>query len=255
PLITSGRTIGVMAVQDYESDNRYTEREKVFLTSIAAQVALVIERKQAEEALQENEKRFRALIEKSIDAITLIQPNGQISYATPGVTKVLGYSVSEYVGRSGGDFIHPDDRERAERQIADLLQKPGESVTILSRQLHREGSWRHVEGSVTNLLNEPSVKALVANFHDVTERVLAEEALQAERAKAQEYLDIADVIMLALDREGRVSLINQKGCQVLGYTYEEIIGKDWIQTFLPAETHTELKATFLQLMSGTIEPF
>lgn len=253
PLITSGRTIGVMAVQDYENDNRYTEREKVFLASIAAQVALVIERKQAEEALQENEKRFRALIEKSSDAVALIQPDGQISYVTPGVTKVLGYSVSEYVGRNGVEFTHPDDIERVTGQLTDLLERPGESITILSRQLHKDGSWRHVEGSITNLVNEPSVKALVANFHDVTERVLAEEALQAERAKAQEYLDIADVIMLALDQEGRVTLINQKGCHVLGYTYEEIIGKDWIETFLPAATHTELKATLQQLMSGKIE--
>jgi GAF domain-containing protein len=69
PLKTSGRTIGVMAVQDYENDNRYLEHDKDFLASIAAQAALAIEHKQAEEALRESEEHYRTIFEGVQDAI------------------------------------------------------------------------------------------------------------------------------------------------------------------------------------------
>ncbi|HEX9839974.1 MAG TPA: PAS domain S-box protein [Anaerolineales bacterium] len=177
PLKTPTETIGVIAVQDYENPSRYTERDKGFLASIAAQVALAIERKQAEEALQESEKRFRALIEKSRDVIILVQADGLITYVSPGIIDVLGYSVDEYVGKNGFEFIHPEDIERSAGLFAEALQKPGVAFTTLVRERHKDDSWRWLEGSITNLLAQPSVKALVANFHDITERKQAEEAL------------------------------------------------------------------------------
>ncbi len=89
---------------------------------------------------------------------------------------------------------------------------------------------------------------------EITERKRAEEALRAEREKAQKYLDIAGVIMLALDQDGIVTLINQKGCEILGYSADEIIGKDWIKTFLPKTLKEEVGGVFQQLISDNPKP-
>jgi PAS domain S-box-containing protein len=69
--------------------------------------------------------------------------------------------------------------------------------------------------------------------HEVFERKQVESALRHERDRAQRYLDTADVILLALDMDGRITLINRKGCDLLGWTEPELLGRDWIQTCLP----------------------
>ena len=105
-------------------------------------------------------------------------------------------------------------------------------------------SWTVVQG------HENDYSKVIFTTIDITERKQAEESLQAEREKAQKYLDIAGVMMLALDQDGFVTLINQKGCEILGYSADEIVGKNWIATFLPKSIRTDLQGTFQQLVSG-----
>ena len=81
-----------------------------------------------------------------------------------------------------------------------------------------------------------------------------EERLRKERDKAQQYLDIAEVIMVAINIQGEVTLINKKGCQVLGYKEEKIIGKDWFNNFLPGRIRDEVREVSLKLLAGEIEP-
>ena len=78
--------------------------------------------------------------------------------------------------------------------------------------------------------------------------------VRSERIRARQYLDIVEVIIVALDRQGRVTLINHKGCRVLGYTEDEIIGQNWFKLALPAPARDEAIATFQQLISGQIRP-
>jgi PAS domain S-box-containing protein/putative nucleotidyltransferase with HDIG domain len=86
------------------------------------------------------------------------------------------------------------------------------------------------------------------------QRVRAEEALREERDRAQQYLDIAGVIFLAIDAKEQIALINQKGCEVLGYEQEEIIGQSWFGNFLPVSMRDEVRTVFRRLMAGEIEP-
>ena len=69
--------------------------------------------------------------------------------------------------------------------------------------------------------------------HEISERKQAEAALRHERDRAQRYLDTAEVILLALDLDGRITLINRKGCDLLGWTEPELLGRDWVETCLP----------------------
>jgi PAS domain S-box-containing protein len=85
-------------------------------------------------------------------------------------------------------------------------------------------------------------------------RKQVEELILREGDKARNYLNIASVIIAVIDRDQRVSLINKKGCEVLGYSEEEIIGKNWFDTFLPERLRHEVKKVFDSFMNGEIEP-
>jgi PAS domain S-box-containing protein len=88
-------------------------------------------------------------------------------------------------------------------------------------------------------------------FHNLKQK---EQAYKKERDKAQQYLDIAKVIITVIDRDGRVSMINKMGCEILGYEEKEMIQANWFDTFVPERDRLEMKAGFEKLMAGHIEP-
>ncbi len=80
------------------------------------------------------------------------------------------------------------------------------------------------------------------------------EELRRERDKAQMYLDVVGAMVVALDAEQRTTLINKKGCQILGREEKEILGQKWFEAFVPAHMRAETKTVFAQLMTGDVEP-
>jgi PAS domain S-box-containing protein len=133
------------------------------------------DQKRAEAALRASEGRFRALIEKSFDAILLLTGRGTIAYASPSTSRLLGFSPDELLGRDGFDLVHPDDRARTAAIFAQLSQEAGASVSNSHRALCKDGTWRWLDVRATNLLADPSVQCIVINYQDVTERVRLEE--------------------------------------------------------------------------------
>ena len=125
---------------------------------------------------ERNEQRFRALIEKGWDVISVISADGVVLYASPTVTHTLGHAPEDFVGRAALELIHPDDRERVGRLFDELRGEPGASRGMEYRIRDKEGTWRWLEGTVTNLLNDAAVGGMVCNCRDVTERKRAEEA-------------------------------------------------------------------------------
>jgi PAS domain S-box-containing protein len=88
---------------------------------------------------------------------------------------------------------------------------------------------------------------------ELDERKRAEQALRAERDRAQRYLDTARVILVALNVQGEITLLNRSGYQILGYDEGELLGCNWFDTCLPAAIRAEVKAVFLQIMRGEID--
>ncbi len=88
---------------------------------------------------------------------------------------------------------------------------------------------------------------------EISEHKKAEQSLQKEKEKLQKYLDISAVMVVMLDTDQKVSLINKKGCDILGFDAEEIIGSNWFDNFLPERLRDEVKIVFNKLMAGKIE--
>jgi PAS domain S-box-containing protein len=137
-------------------------------------VSDITERKAAEEKLQRSEERFRTLVEKSGEAITLVDAAGIIRYSTPSLEQVTGRGVTEEVGQLAFDNAHPDDRPALLELFARCLAEPNRDIFFETRYRHANGSWRHAEGTARNRLDDPDIQAIIVNFRDVTERREAE---------------------------------------------------------------------------------
>ncbi|MGD2085884.1 MAG: histidine kinase dimerization/phosphoacceptor domain -containing protein [Candidatus Aminicenantes bacterium] len=98
------------------------------------------------------------------------------------------------------------------------------------------------------------VAELEKNLKDITRNhQQASITLMAEKDKNQMYLDILEVILVALDRNGQITLINRKGCRILGYDQGVLIGKNWFETCLPPQIRHDVSEVHKQLMEGKIE--
>ncbi len=87
-----------------------------------------------------------------------------------------------------------------------------------------------------------------------TDRKQAEVELKKERDRAQKYLDIAGVMLVAINTDQEVILINRKGCEILGYKEEEIIGRKWFDHFIPERDRKSVQGVFAKLVAAEIEP-
>ena len=137
--------------------------------------------------LGESEKRFRSLVQNASDITTVLDADGTIRYESPSIERLLGYRPEDLVGQNAFDYVHPDDLERVRRIFGETTKRSGASRPAEVRFRHADGSWRYMEWIGNNLLEDPTVKGIVANSRDVTERKEAEEKLrevrEAERSR------------------------------------------------------------------------
>jgi PAS domain S-box-containing protein len=184
-----------------------------------------VERGQAEEALSLTEQRSRALIENSWDAIALFGADGTVLYGSPSTVQILGYPLNEFVGRNAFELIHEEDQALVTERMTLSLQQPGAHIPVYARVRHKNGEWRWLEGVFTNLLDEPSVHAIVNNYHDFTERKQAEEMIRGSEERFRLIVEAAPSAMIAADREGRINLANVRAQELFGYPEEELLGR------------------------------
>ena len=118
--------------------------------------------------------QYQALLQNSTDMVFVLDESSQIRFAGPSCLRILGYTPEELVGQSCFALIHPEDQASTRREMGALIGKPGGSRTSEFRLMAKNGSWHWIEGVGTNLLSDPSIRAIVINSRDITERKRAE---------------------------------------------------------------------------------
>lgn len=201
----------------------------------------ITDRKQVEEALQNSEKRFRALIENGLDDISLLAPDGTLLWESPSIVRNLGYPPDSFVGHNIFELMHPDDQEWAQKLYQKLVQEAGSREQGTFRLLHFDGTWRWMEAIATNMLNEPSVNAIVINYRDITERKQAEEALRESQAKYQNLVETSHDLIWSVDAEGKITFLNHAAKEIYGYEPEELIGRSFFEIMDPEHYHMDSK--------------
>ena len=197
--------------------------------------------------LKEAEELYRTLAKSSPIGVYIVQ-DGKVQFVNPQLQKYTGFSEDELLGKESLELVHPEDRERV-RESAVAMLKGNRLSPYEFRYISKGGESIWAMETVTSI-HYKGKRAVLGNFMDITERKQAEEAALRERDKAQQYLNIAEVILIATDEEDRVNLINRKGCQIMGYKEEEIIGKKWPGDFVPEEAKAFERDLLKQLISG-----
>jgi diguanylate cyclase (GGDEF)-like protein/PAS domain S-box-containing protein len=144
--------------------------------------SLVGETNRAYDRVHDSEERFRALVQHASDVVTVVDAQGCIEYISPSVLDVLGKPPIAFLGTQVGDHLHSDDLARATKVLVQVLRDPGHMYSFEARAGHADGSWRWLETTCSNQIGEASVRGIVGNFRDVSERKRTE-ALEAAEAK------------------------------------------------------------------------
>jgi two-component system, cell cycle sensor histidine kinase and response regulator CckA len=182
------------------------------------------EQKKAERALRKSEVLYRTLVEKSSEILFLGNADRKRTYVSPNITKILGYTVEEFLAQSRADFIHPDSVSIGESARSWVLEHPGESVTFEAMNRHKDGRWRWFECTARNLLEEPDINTMVLNLRDITERKEAEAALFESETKYRTIVENSLVGFYIIQND-LFRFVNKRFCDIFGYTYEEIVDK------------------------------
>jgi len=166
-------------------------------------------RKKAEENLKQSENRFRAMIEKSDDMVTLSDKGGELIYGSPSITNILGYTLEEFLHKSAYDFIYPEEIPDLIENTTEISQTPGKSFYCQLRVLHKNNNWIWCEVTITNMLDEPGINALVSNFRDISEKKITEKQLEFDRNNLNALINNTNDLMWSVDRDFNLITSNQ----------------------------------------------
>ncbi len=132
------------------------------------------------------QRRYQALIENSSDMILVVEPDGNITYASPSVEHITGVTPEILIGQNAFELVHPEDREEFRTAFNELVDTPGGRFRQEYRSPDADGNWRHLEGSVWNLLDNPFVEGVVVNAREITDRKKRERKIRQKNRQLEQ---------------------------------------------------------------------
>ena len=168
--------------------------------------------------IEQNNLRFRGLIENSHDIITLFDKSYNIIYRSPSASRITGWTNEDLLNKPVFNVIHPDYQEQAYRDFKLLKENPENSIKTSFRYLHKNGHYIWMDCVARNLLHDENVRAIVINFHDVTQRVESEEKLVNSELKFRSLIENSAEGVSLLDENGRAIYRSPSFYRILGQT-------------------------------------
>ena len=216
--------------------------------------------------------RFAGIFRAIPDAVVFADVNRQIVMVNPAASQIFGYAEEEVIGRNTQQFYasaQEYEKQGEERSFL-IAEEKLQPYEVNYRRKNGEVFHSETVGRVVRD-DEGNVLGFLAIIKDITERVKARQALQEAyhvlerrvelgtdelrkvQEKKQKYLDVAGVMLVALNAAGEITLINQHGCRLLQVREEEVLGRNWFDHFVPKRMAENVRKVFSQLMSGDIQ--
>ena len=243
PLKVGARVLGVFDAAS-PKPGAFTEADERLLGVVASQVASAIERLRSAQALRESGELYRAYFTASPMALFVSDARGQYLEVNGAACALTGYTPAELLGMSIADLLAGEDtRALAERLVGLLALGAGRSEIRIRR---KDGSVRHCLVHATPI----GADRLLGLLHDITGRREAEERLRESEERFRNLSEAAFEAILVHDG-GRIVDVNQALCELGGYKWHELVGRDAFE--LVAPEHREL--VYRNLLADNGRPY
>lgn len=252
PLTTEdGHNVGVLSVVD-TVPRQLDHEQKRMLKMLAGEVMKHLEfewqKKINEEESTKGENRFRALVENSTDFITVLDAEGIILYESPSFYRVTGYTEEDLIGQQTVEFIHREDKAKAITDFLGVLEGYGCTYTTQFRCRKANGEWMVLDAVGKNALDNETVRGIVINSRDITERKKAEIEIKEKSQILQGIAGNIPVIIYQLDPNGIFTKSIGTGLEKMGLKDNEAVGGNIYELF--PEVHEDVRRAY----EGSLDP-
>ena len=174
--------------------------------------------KVSENVLKESEERFRKLVQNSSDIKTIVSADGTMSYVSPSFFRIFGYT-EDIIGRNIFEFFHPDDIPNTILEFQKGVEKGGISDPIQTRFRTANGEWKYLETIGNNLLNDQTIKGIILNSREITERKKTEIALAETSERFSAIIESTKNEIFAIDKNYRYIAFNSAHKDIIKKSY------------------------------------
>jgi PAS domain S-box-containing protein len=262
-LMDTGRWIGVTNATRLDSSVRVAQVSASLVRgpqgeaigAIASCVDITAQR-ETEKALGESQRRLVTLMDNLPGGFAFRCRNDSfwtMEIISKGCFEVLGYSPEALIDNrlvAFASLMHPEDDKRVRREVLEAINL-ARPFQVSFRVITRKGDvkWLMQQGT-PQFSGKTEVQALEGVVIDITDRISATEDLHREKARAEQYLDVAASIIVAFDRQGKVTRFNRKGSEVTGYAEDELVGQNWFDLLVDPADRQEAKRSFAEIVAG-----
>ncbi|MFC1505075.1 PAS domain S-box protein [Thermodesulfobacteriota bacterium] len=191
------------------------------------------EREKAEDALRENEEKYRLLVENQTDLVVKVDLEGRFLFVSPSYCKMFGKTEQELINHKFMPLVHEDDRESTAKAMEKLYQPPY-SAYMEQRAMTKNG-WRWLGWQDSAILDvDENIVAIVGVGRDITDRIHAEAALRESEEKFRTLVEKSPLGISLIGNDGQNKYVNPQFTNIFGYTLEDIpTGKTWFKKAYP----------------------
>jgi PAS domain S-box-containing protein len=212
----------------------------------------ISERKKVEESLRRKDQLYQSIIENAPDGVAIIDLVGHFIFVSPAGRRLFGYGIDEEINDlSPADSTHPDDLPAVLNTLSTVVQNPTSICTLQYRFRRKDGTWRWIESTFSNLFPEPDEHIIVINFRDITDRKQAEDALRESERKFRQIFETTTTGISLLNNRRQFLSGNPAILKLLGYSSEEYTSLTIDDISHPDDLSKDL-APFQELWDGNI---
>ncbi|HEU4760190.1 MAG TPA: EAL domain-containing protein, partial [Dehalococcoidia bacterium] len=223
------------------------------ITYLVASAMDISERKRAEDALRASEEKHRDLVENLNEIIYVQDRTGVVTYVSPAVRQIGGYTPDEVIGKRFVEFIHPEDLPMVVESFRRTISGAPEPLEY--RAVTKEGEVRWVRSYSRLIYDGDEIGGLQGILVDISESRRAEEALRESEERLRTVVASTPVVLFALDREGLFTMSEGKGLSALGLEPGQVVGQSVFEVYkdVPAVMENVRRALAGEAFASIVE--
>lgn len=255
PLRLENRTIGVICVKSHSDRNKYKKRHLELLDFISGQIAIAIERKRNEQKIIEQTARLNAIIESSSHLIWSVNRKRALTSFNKNYADAIFKKYGEYPEVNGNKIMMVADESYADylhQRYDEAFNGIPQHFETRSRDHAGNEVWRETYLNPI-FLPDGKIEEVSGISHDITEKKRSELAVQESEEKFRNIFESFQDIYYRTDVKGRITMISPSGCELSGYTQEEVIGKHISEFYSSPKKQSKLIRQLIR--TGTVRNY